>query len=169
MLTTIGKNMVYLIVILSITGLGISLWAVADKTDYDALTKQLNAEGSRAATARGAEIAQLKDLLTKVAARDTKIARGPDEMVANKDKTIAEALKDADDLEAQIKKIDADLPVDIQARINLINDLQATREKLRAEKETGNNLRLIMSPDDVRAREGAQLQGYHRCPAGCKR
>ena len=156
MLTTIGKNMVYLIVILSITGLGVSLWAVADKTDYKILVPQLEAEGKRAATAQGAEIAQLKDLLTRVAARDTKIARGPDEIVANKDKTIAEALKDADDLEKQLKKIEGDLPVDIQARISIINDLQALREKLRIEKETGNNLRLIMSPDDARAREGAR-------------
>lgn len=156
MLTTIGKNMVYLIVMLSIAGLGVSLWAVADTTDYKILVPQLEAQGSRAVTAQGAEIAQLSYLLETVGTRTTKIARGPDEIAANKDKTIAEALKDADDLEIQIKKIDADLPVDIQARISLINDLQALRDKLRVEKETGNTLRLIMSPDDALIRQGAR-------------
>ncbi|MFT3878167.1 MAG: hypothetical protein QM703_00735 [Gemmatales bacterium] len=154
MLTTIGKNLVYLIVILSITGLGISLWAVADRTDFDALAKQLNSETATLRRAQATEMGQLEALLGKVAARDTKIARGPDEIAANKDKTVAEALKDADDLEKQIKKIDADLPADIQVRINLVNELQSLRDKLRVEKETGNGLRLIMTPDDARAREG---------------
>lgn len=154
MLTTIGKNLVYLIVILSITGLGISLWAVADRTDFDALSKQLQAEGKKAVDAQGAEIAQLQALLAKVGARDTKIPRGPDEIAANKDKTIAEALNEADAIEKQLKDIFAAQQVDIQARISLINDLQALREKLRVEKETGNSLRLIMTPDDARIREG---------------
>lgn len=154
MLTTIGKNLVYLIVILSITGLGISLWAVADRTDFDALSKQIDTETRKARTAQEAERTQLEALLAKVAARDTKIARGPDEIAANKDKTIAEALADADTIEKQLKQIFDAQQVDITARISLINDLQSLREKLKAEKETGNNLRLIMTPDDARAREG---------------
>lgn len=154
MLTTIGKNLVYLIVILSITGLGVSLWAVADKTDFDAYSKQLNNEGKKALEAQALEIAQLQALLSKVAARDTKITRGPDEIAANKDKTIAEALKDADDIEKQLKQIVDAQQIDIQARNNLINELQSLRDKLRVEKETGNNLRLIMTPDDARTREG---------------
>jgi hypothetical protein len=154
MLTTIGKNLVYTIVILSITGLGISLWAVADRTDFDALSKQINAETAKARTAQATEIAQLEALLAKVAARDTKIPRGPDEIATNKDKTIAEALTEAEAIEKQLKDIFAAQQVDIQARISLINDLQALREKLRVEKETGNSLRLIMTPDDARIREG---------------
>lgn len=154
MLTTIGKNLVYLIVILSITGLGISLWAVADRTDFDALSKQVGSEGALARRAQAVETAQLEALLAKVAARDTKIARGPDEIATNKDKTIAEALTEADAIEKQLKDIFAAQQVDIQARISLINDLQALREKLRVEKETGNALRLIMTPDDARIREG---------------
>ncbi|HQR06232.1 MAG TPA: hypothetical protein PLN21_05395 [Gemmatales bacterium] len=154
MLTTIGKNLVYVIVILSITGLGISLWAVADRTDFKALSEQLVAEDGQVRKAQAAERAQLELLLSTVAARSTKIPRGPDEIAANKDMTIAKALEAADDLENEIKKIAADLPVDIQARISLINDLQALREKLRVEKETGNALRLIMTPDDARIRQG---------------
>lgn len=154
MLTTIGKNLVYLIVILSIAGLGVSLWAVADKTDYDALSKQIKAETQKTVNAQGAEIAQLQGLLAKVAARDTKIPRGPDEIATNKDKTIAEALTEASEKEQKLKEIFDAQQVDITARISLINELQSLREKLRLEKETGNALRLIMSPDEALARQG---------------
>lgn len=154
MLTTIGKNLVYLIVIISITGLGISLWSVADKTDFTAYTKQIRDEGSKALTTRANEIAELRSLLDTIAKRETKIARGPDEIASNKDVTISQALTQADDLEKELKKIDDAQQVDIQARISLINDMQSLREKLRLEKETGNNLRLVMNPDEARIREG---------------
>lgn len=154
MLTTIGKNLVYLIVILSLTGLGVSLWAVADKTEYGPYTTQINNEIRRATAQKENERAQLKNILERYAARDTKIARGPDEIATNKDKTIAEALKEADDIEQQLKKIEGDKQVDIQARIALINEMQSLRDKLRQALETGNNLRLVMNPDEARAREG---------------
>lgn len=153
MLTTIGKSLVYFIVILSITGLGISLWAVADKTDFGAYTKKLGEEGTKAVTVQGNETAQLKELLAKYRARDTKIARGPDEIASNKDLTIKQALEEADKLEGQLRQVFANQD-DIQARINLVNDLQSLREKLRVEKETGNELRLVMNPDEARARLG---------------
>lgn len=154
MLTSFGKIMVYLSVILSIAGLGVSLWAVADKTDYKTYTQSLNNEINRNNAARQMEMDQLKTVLEKVAARNTFIPRGPDEIAANKDKTIAEALKEADDIEQQLKKIFDEQQVDITARINLINEMQSLREKLRLEKETGNALRLVMYPDPAQIREG---------------
>lgn len=156
MLTTIGKNLVYLIVILSITGLGISLWAVADKTDFTVYTRELTDEGQKAVNARGAEMNQLKELLAKVAARDSKIPRGPDEIVSNKDKTIAEAITEADAIEKELKQIFDNQQVDITARISLINEMQSLREKLRLEKETGNNLSLVMNPNQILIQQGAR-------------
>ena len=154
MLTTIGKILVYATLVLSLVGLGISVWAVADTTDYKALTAKLNSEISKENSAREVERVQLEALLAKFNARTTKIARGPDEIAANKDITIAEALKEAADIEQQLKQISNNVTADISARDGLFNELQSLRSKLNAEKETGNNLRLIMYPDEARAREG---------------
>lgn len=154
MLTTIGKILVYVTLVISLVGLGISVWSVADKTDFKVLTNQINSEIQAANKARDSEIIQLTELINKVNARNTKIARGPDEIATNKDKTITEALSDAATNEAKLKEIFDSEQVDIAARINLINEMQSLREKLRLEKETGNNLRLIMYPDEAGIRAG---------------
>ncbi len=154
MLTTIGKILVYATLVLSLVGLGVSLWAVADTTDYKVLIPKLNSEISKENSAREVERQQLEALLAKFNARTTKIARGPDEIAANKDVTIAEALKEAADIEQQLKQISNTVTADISARDGLFNELQSLRNKLNAEKETGNNLRLIMYPDEARARLG---------------
>lgn len=154
MLTTIGKILVYATLVLSLVGLGISVWAVADTTDYKALVAKLNSEITKENNARQFEVAQLDMLLKKIGARDTKIARGPDEIAANKDVTIADALKQAAEIEQQLKQLTDSVQVDITARNSLFNELQSLREKLRVEKETGNNLRLIMYPDEALARQG---------------
>ncbi len=154
MLTTIGKILVYATLVLSLVGLGISVWAVADTTDYKALVAKLNSEITKENNARQFEVAQLDMLLKKISARDTKIARGPDEIAANKDVTIADALKQAAEIEQQLKQLTDSVQVDITARNSLFNELQSLREKLRVEKETGNNLRLIMYPDEALARQG---------------
>jgi hypothetical protein len=151
MLTTIGKILVYGTLVLSLVGLGISVWAVADTTDYKALTAKLNSEINKENSARQVERDQLEALLNKFNARSTKIARGPDEIASNKDITIAEALKEAADIEVQLKQISNNVTVDISARDGLFNELQSLRNKLNAEKETGNNLRLIMFPNGDRS------------------
>lgn len=154
MLTNIGKILVYATLVLSLVGLGISVWAVADTTDYRALTAKLNSEISKENSAREVERVQLEALLAKFNARTTKIARGPDEIAANKDITIAEALKEAADIEQQLKQISNNVTADISARDGLFNELQSLRNKLNAEKETGNNLRLIMFPGPAQVRNG---------------
>jgi chromosome segregation ATPase len=154
MLTNFGKVLVYVSLVLSLVGLGVSIYAVADKTDYKAYETKLRAEVSAQDKAREAEVTELKALLTKITARDTKIARGPDEVAANKDVTIAEALKEAADVEQQLSQLAQNVQLDDQARRNLVNELQSLREKLRLEKETGNSLRLILYPDENLARQG---------------
>ncbi|HQR42693.1 MAG TPA: hypothetical protein PLX97_08410 [Gemmatales bacterium] len=154
MLTTIGKTLVYTTLILSLVGLGMSVWAVADTTDYGKLTKSIGDEYNKLKKANDDEVATLKALLDKVLARDTRIPRGPEEIKNNKDVTIAEALKEAGDIEAELKKLFDSQQTDVLARRQLIDELSLLRSKLSQEKETGNNLRLIMYPDEARAREG---------------
>lgn len=154
MLTTIGKILVYVTLVISLVGLGVSLWAVADKTDYKVLISQLDTEINTANTARKNEVEQLGNLINKINARDTKIARGPDEIVSRKDISIAEALAESDAIEKQLKDIVGLQQLDEQKRLSIINDLQANRDALRQAKELGNNLRLVMYPDEARVREG---------------
>ncbi|HMO35846.1 MAG TPA: hypothetical protein PKA06_07385, partial [Gemmatales bacterium] len=154
MLTTFGKGLVYTSLIISLVGLGISLYAVADTTDYKPYTDKLKAEITKANAASQIEMNELKGLLAKISARDTKIARGPDEIAANKDVTIAEALQEAADIEQQLKQLVENVQLDIQARGALFTEIQSLRDKLRIEKEIGNNLRLILYPDEERARQG---------------
>lgn len=154
MLTTIGKILVYVTLVISLVGLGVSLWAVADKTDYKVVISQLDTEINTANTARKNEVEQLGNLINKINARDTKIARGPDEIVSRKDISIAEALAESDAIEKQLKDIVGLQQLDEQKRLSIINDLQANRDALRQAKELGNNLRLVMYPDEARVREG---------------
>jgi hypothetical protein len=154
MLTIIGKTLVYSTLILSLVGLGVSVWAVADTTDYKVLIPKINDEIVKEEQKVRQDKELLKAVVEKSRARTTTIPRGPDELKANKDVTIAEAESESADNEKKLTDIFGETQLDVQARINLINELQSLRNKLAQEKETGNNLRLIMYPDEARARDG---------------
>jgi len=154
MLTVIGKNLVYVTVVFSLAGLGLSLWSAADPTDFKGELKKTQDEISRLKTAEAAEKEELKEALTTLAARTRKIPRGPDEIAANRDVTIADALKEVDQIDKDFKQIFDQMQVDITSRISLINEMQSLRSKLQAEKETGNALRQIITPDPAQVNAG---------------
>jgi hypothetical protein len=154
MLTLIGKNLVYVLVIFSLVGLGLSVWAVADQTNFTEEVKNINTQISRMKTAENAEREELKQVLTILNTRVSKIPRGPDEIAANKDVSIADALKLADDDEKKLKDVLDKTNQAVIARIALINEMQTLRQKLQAEKETGNTLRTIITPEPAQVAVG---------------
>jgi hypothetical protein len=154
MLTVIGKNLVYLTVILSITGLGLSLWSAADRTDFKRQADTLNSEIRKLTTARQVESEDLKTLLNQLAVGSRNIPRGPDELAANKDINVAAANKEAADIETQLKDLANKLQIDVQGRNTLFNEMQALRQKVQTEKDIGRDLRLIVTPDENLQRQG---------------
>jgi hypothetical protein len=105
-------------------------------------------------TAENAEREELKQVLTILNTRVSKIARGPDEIAGNKDVSIADALKMADDDEKKLKEVLDKTNQAVIARIALINEMQTLRQKLQAEKETGNTLRTIITPEPAQVALG---------------
>jgi hypothetical protein len=154
MLTTIGKNLVYITVIFSVTALGLSLWAVADRTDFDKRSKEIQAESKVKRAKLENEKNELTNVVGQLQARNRPIPRGPDEIAANKDVTIAEANKQADEIEKQLADMTDKMQVDIQARISLINEMQLLRQKVQTAKDEGAQLRLITTPDENLQRQG---------------
>jgi chromosome segregation ATPase len=154
MLTIIGKNLVFAVVIFSLAGLGLSLYSAADPTDFKGEFKKVQDEISRLKTAEHYEKEELKEVLNTLSSRTRKIPRGPDEIAGNKDVTITDALKEVDDIEKKLKTIFDQQQQDVAARIALINEMQTLRAKLQQEKETGNTLRQIITPDPAQVNQG---------------
>jgi hypothetical protein len=154
MLTVIGKNLVYVTVIFALTGLGLSLWAVADQTKFNLASDKLKSEITKAKTAQNAEADELKGLLNELAANGRSIPRGPDEIAANKDISVANALKEATQIDGQLADLSNKLNGDTIARVTLINEIRSLRDKVQGEKDIGQQLRLIITPDEPRKAQG---------------
>jgi chromosome segregation ATPase len=154
MLTTIGKNLVYVAVVFSLTSLGLSLWAAADRTDFRTLTSKIQAEKTVLQKEKDENIRELTDLLSQAASQTRNIARGPDEIAANKDISVKAALEEAAKNEQELKTLDGDLQVNIQARIERFNELQKTRQDVQKEKDVSKQLSLVITPDENLQRQG---------------
>lgn len=152
MLTVIGKNLVYVMVIFALTGLGLSVWAVADQTKFkqevDKLSSGPNSDIGKLNAARAAEAAELKTILDELVANRRNIPRGPDEIAANKDISVVNAEKEATQNVGQLPDLAGKLQVETLARVTLVNEMQSLRQKVQAEKDIGQQLRLLITPDE---------------------
>ena len=158
MLTVIGKNLVYVTVIFALTGLGLSLWAVADRTNFTQEVANLSSgdksQIGKLRIAREAEASELKSLLDQLASNSRNMPRGPDEIAANKDISVAAAKKEVTAIKAQLDALFNNLQLVTQARLNLIDETRTLRDKVQAEKDIGQQLRLIITPDENLQRQG---------------
>lgn len=154
MLTIIGKILVFTTVIFSLVGLGLSIWSVADTTDFKGETDKVKAQISRYETAKFNEMEELRQVLTTYNSKVSRIPRGPDEIAANKDVTVAQALDQSATNDADWRKVYDAMQSDITARIALMDEMQKLRQKLQAEKETGNTLRTIITPEPAQVQQG---------------
>ncbi len=154
MLTIIGKNLVYVTVIFSLTALGLSLWAAADDTKFGDRQTAVDQEIRKLNAAVSANQQELNSLWGDLQNKPRNLPRGPDEIAANKDIRLRDALAEIETIEKDLKAKTNNLQVDVQARISLINELQSLREKLQAEKDKGKELRLVITPDENLMRQG---------------
>jgi len=154
-MTVLGKALVFFIMILSITGLGVALWVAVDYRDWKGEWDALNREILRLEEARLREETALRDLLIEIRSGQRRVPWRPEAQLglgdpAAEPPTVANLRKEIQDLAAENQR-KLDQANALQTRLlSAIDLVTKARQEVEAAQQEQARLREEITPDPAK-------------------
>lgn len=154
-LTILGKIMVFFILIVSLTGLGVALWVAIDYRDWNRELNALNQEIAQLEIARQREETALRDLLIEIRSGQRRMPWNPETLLGSGDPraeppTVAQVRKEIQDLQAANQR-KLDEANSLQTRLlSAIDLVTKARQETEAAQLEQTRLREEITPDPAK-------------------